>query len=274
MPILHKLTNQSQRVVTTMKLYSAFQLVCHTRQTFQPSVEARLELRSRRNSHHDASQGVEGLHQPRHDDLAVQSIDQTLMKLPPEFLRHLRVRVHANDDFAGTKLLKSVLDAIGDVHRNAYLGLHSHIRPGCVATHLLEQALAFLLVGAHVLIFVHHIEGRQRSVQFLVPHQEGQIHQMVGIFGIFYGNQHVFIVLIRSLYGGHVLVAKRNLLRRMFGYQRRDDTGKQNHEHHPIEQIIIDEVDTGGCFNLHSHHHHGNGASRMGRGEAEHHRSG
>lgn len=80
-----------------------------------------------------------------------------------------------------------MLDAIGDVGSYSDLGLREHIGGCCYLAAMFEQSLALLLVVAHVFVLIHHIETNQTAVQLLVSHQEGEAHQVVGIFGIAHG---------------------------------------------------------------------------------------
>ena len=59
---------------------------------------------------------------------------------------------------------------------------------------MFEQSLALLLVVAHVFVLIHHIETNQTAVQLLVSHQEGEAHQVVGIFGIAHGDEYLLVV--------------------------------------------------------------------------------
>ena len=82
--VLDKLVDERKSLHTAMELYAAVEVACHARQTFYPAVEAWLKLCSRRNSHLYAAYGVERLADACHDDLAAESIEQTLMELAPE----------------------------------------------------------------------------------------------------------------------------------------------------------------------------------------------
>ena len=58
-----------------------------------------------------------------HDNLSVQSVEQTLMEFAPEFRRYILMRVHADDDFRSLEFFKSMFDAVGDVGSDAHLRL-------------------------------------------------------------------------------------------------------------------------------------------------------
>ena len=104
------------------------------------------------------------------------------------------MHVHADNDLGTLKLVEGVLDAIGDVGSYSDLGLREHIGGCCYLAAMFEQSLALLLVVAHVFVLIHHIETNQTAVQLLVSHQEGEAHQVVGIFGIAHGNEYLLIV--------------------------------------------------------------------------------
>ena len=47
-------------------------------------------------------------------------------------------------------------------------------------------------------------------------------------------------------------------------------SGKENHDDHTVEHVVIDKVLSRCRFQAHAHHHHGDGAGGMGRGESAH----
>ena len=55
-----------------------------------------------------------------------------------------------------------------------------------------------------------------------------------------------------------------NLLRGALGHQRTDHTGEEDHHHHTVQHVIIDEIHSWRHFQAHAHHHHGNGTGSMG----------
>ena len=84
MTVAQVLVDESQRIATPVELHAAFQCGCQSRQSFKPSVEARFELRPRRNGHLYASYGAEGLPESSHDNLSTETIEQALMEFSPE----------------------------------------------------------------------------------------------------------------------------------------------------------------------------------------------
>ena len=58
------------------------------------------------------------------------------MELPPKLWRHFLMRMQADDNLRGMKLVKGVLNAVGNVGRYAHLRLRSHVGGGGVFRHL------------------------------------------------------------------------------------------------------------------------------------------
>ena len=65
--------------------------------------------------------------------------------------------VHAHDDFRTTKLPEGMLDAIGDVCRQTYLGLYPDVGSACLSLQLFEQLDALDAILGAVLSVVDHI---------------------------------------------------------------------------------------------------------------------
>ena len=76
----------------------------------------------------NTAQCVHGLHKTGEDDLSVQAIVQTLDELTPEPRIDVGMHVHTHDDLRTGKLAESVLDAVGNVCGQTYLGLHPYFR--------------------------------------------------------------------------------------------------------------------------------------------------
>ncbi len=138
-----------------MELDAAVEVAVPCGQSFYPAVEARFKLCSRRYSHLYSAYGIERLADACHDDLAAQSIEQTLMELSPKLRRNLRMHVHADDDLGTLELVEGMLDAIGDVGCNSNLGLRHHIG-GCGKLTAMFQQLACPAPGC-IACPCHHI---------------------------------------------------------------------------------------------------------------------
>ena len=132
-----KLVDHLQRVHAPVELYLAVEVPRDPCQTFYPPAEAWLVLGTGRYDDNDPSQRRQGMIETCHDDLPVETVEQALMELSPEFWRHVLVHVHADEDLRSLKLLKGMLDAIGDICCHAHLSIHFHVRARCVGLHLL-----------------------------------------------------------------------------------------------------------------------------------------
>ena len=223
----------------------------------------------------DSADGVERLSQSCHDNLTVQSVEETLVELSPEACRRASAcsSVQSYQDFAGTEFLESMLDAVGDVGRYAHLCLHTHIRRCCLLRDLFQQLYAEFLILPHVGIIIDHVDGNQSAVQFLVAHEDSEVDEFRRILWILHGNQHSLVVGLCIVFARHVLVANDNLLCRCLGDKCRDNTGEQNHDNHTIQHIVTDEVLSWCGLCLHAYHHDGDGTGSVSRRQTEHHMS-
>ena len=88
---------------------------------------------------------------------------------------------------------------------------------------------------------------------------------------ILHTKQDLLVVGLWRLVMGMALLLQDNLLGGVLSHQSADDTGEEDHHDHTVEHIVVDKILTRGHFEAHAHHNHGDGTSRMGRGEAEHH---
>ena len=268
----HEVADEVEALLSAMEDDAAVEIAGESCQPFQPSVEARFELRPRRHRHLDAADGVERLPDARHDDLPAQSVEETLVELTPELGRHLVVHVHSDDDLRALELVEGVLDAVGDVGGDAHLCLRGHVGGSRQLSAVVEELAPLFLVVAHILVLIHHVEAGEAAVELGVPHQERQVDEVVGIFGVFHGYEHLAVVRLPFVSGtGHVLVAQDDALCRPVGEQGGDDAGDEDHDDHAVEHVIVHEEDAVAHRQVHTHHHHGDAAGSMGRGEAEHH---
>ncbi len=172
-----------------------------------------------------------------HEDLTVETIEQTLMELSPEFGRHVLVHVHANEDLRGLKLLEGVLDAVGDVGRHAHLRLQGHVRTGRIALYLFEDMSTLLLVATHVGIVVHHIQRYDGPVQLRVAGHDGDAHQTGGVFLVLHGYEN-FLVIVDHTLRRQLLVAQRDDPCSPVGDHRRDDARKEDHDDDAVEHTL------------------------------------
>ena len=186
------------------------------------------------------------------------------MELAPEFWRHVGVGVHADEDFGGLKLFEGMLDAVGDVGRHTCLCLHAHVRPSTILGDALQQLLALFHVAAHVLAVIDHIERHQTAIEFAVAYEQSKAHELLGKIGIAHGNEDAFVVFARHVLGGSVFVAQNNLLCGLLRSDARDDTGEENHDHHRVEHLCINQHQAVDLRQTHAHHHHGDGAGSVG----------
>ena len=143
----HIVLYQRQHILTTEELGVALKIRTKSAQTLKPAVEARLKLCSRRHCHLYAAYRSEGLGESRHDNLTVESVEQTLMELAPELLRHLRVHVHTDENLSGTEFLVGMAYAVGYVGSHTHLGLHVYVGGSRILCHALQQSLSLLLIA-------------------------------------------------------------------------------------------------------------------------------
>ena len=158
-----------------MELDAAVQIARHARQTLQPAVETRLELGPRRHHHLYAPQRVERLHEAGEHYLTVQSVVQTLQELAPELGIDIGMHVHAHDDFRTSELTEGMLDAVGDVRRQAHLCLHVRVAGTGALLQAFQQLQSVLAVGSGLVVVVHHVDRHQAAVQLGVAHHDGKL---------------------------------------------------------------------------------------------------
>ena len=120
--------NEDERLLPTMELDAAVELLGKAAQTFQPTVEARLKLGPRRHGHLDAAQRVERLHEAGEDNLTVQAVVETLDEVAPELRVRLGMDVHTHHNLRAIELAEGVLDTVGNVGGQSHLSLHLHLR--------------------------------------------------------------------------------------------------------------------------------------------------
>ena len=125
--VAHPFGNQCHGVFAGVVGDATFQVLSHTGQSFHPSIESRLILGPRRHSHLYAAQRGERLVEARHDNLAVESVEETLVEVSPELVGLVGVHVHAYEYLRSLKLLEGMLDAVGYVGGYAHLSLHLHV---------------------------------------------------------------------------------------------------------------------------------------------------
>ena len=267
-----KLLYQLEHVGAPEELGVALHVGGHAAHALQPAVEARLKLRPRRDGHENAAYGGQRLLEARHDYLRVESVEEALVELAPELLRHLRVHVHSDEDVGGAELLEGVAYAVGDVGRHAHLRLHRHVGGGGIARHALKQHTPLLHVAAHVGVVVHDVQPDKARRVLRVAHHHRHVDKTLRILGILHRHENLLVgarlVVARV---GQLLVAQDNLLGGALGHHRGDDAREENHYHHAVEHVVGDERTARLHLYAHSYHHHGDGSGGMGRREAEHH---
>ena len=137
MVIVDIFPDEFQRFLASMELDPAIQVAGHSCQSLQPAVETRFELCSAGHYNLNASQRIERLYKTRQDNLAVQTVVQTLYEVAPELGVDLCMDMHTHNDFRGGKLAESVLDTIGNIGCQSYLSLHPYLyRTGSLLQHL------------------------------------------------------------------------------------------------------------------------------------------
>ena len=182
------------------------------------------------------------------------------------------MHVHADDDFGTLEFVECMLDAVGDIGCDADLRLRHHIGGCGKLTAMIQQLSALFLLVSHILVIIHYVQADQSSVQFLVSHQEGETHQIIGIFRILHRYENLLIACLLGIFGiRKLLVAEDNLSGTPVGEHRRDDAGAENHHHHTIQHVIVHQIGVRTHQEVHTHHHHGDTAGGMGRSQTEHH---
>ena len=165
-----------------------------------------------------------------------------------------------------------MLDAVGDIGSDANLRLRHHVGGCGKLTAMVQQLSTLFLLVSHILVIIHHIQTNQSSVQLLVSHQEGKVHQIIGIFRILHRYENLLIACLLGIFGiRQLLVAENNLSGTPVGKHRGDDAGAEYHHHHTVQHVIVDQIGVRTHQDIHSHHHHGDTAGSMGGSESEHH---
>ena len=208
---------ERQRVATSVELRVALHIARQARQAFEPTVEARLELCSRRYYHLYAAYRGERLVEASHYDLRVEAVEETLVERAPELLRHLRVHVHTYYDVRSAELLEGVAYAVGNVRCHAHLRLHGHISRGSILCHAFEQSAALLQVALHVVVIVHHVQAHELCGVLRVAHEHRHVYEALRVFGVFQRDEYLLLGCW-LLVARHLTVAQRNLLRRTLGH--------------------------------------------------------
>ena len=78
-------SDECQRLLTSMKFYTAIKISCHSAQAFEPAMESGFKFCSRRDDHFYATQRIEGFYESCEHNLPAQSIIQALYEIAPEF---------------------------------------------------------------------------------------------------------------------------------------------------------------------------------------------
>ena len=179
--------------------------------------------------------------------------------------------VHTHDDLRTTKLPEGMLDAIGDVCCQTYLGLYPDVGSACLSLQLFEQLDALDAILGAVLSVVDHIECHQFAFQAVVAYQHGEVEQLRSYLRVFHAEQDLLVVNLGGIRLQMCPLLKDDLLGGVLGHQCTDDTGEEDHHDDTVEHDIVDQVHAGRHLQSHAHHHHGDGTGSMSRGQAEHH---
>ena len=179
--------------------------------------------------------------------------------------------VHTHDDLRAGKLLEGVFDAIGDIRRQAHLRLHTYLRGTRLLLQLLQQLDALLTGLRTVLVVVHHIERHKLIVEALVAHHQREVQQLGCYLRIFHTKENLLVIGSLVLLRRTALLLQDNLLRGMLRNEGAHDTSEENHHHDTIDHTVAHQKLSWRHLEVHTHHHHRDGACRMSRGKTEHH---
>ncbi len=147
--------------------------------------------------------------------------------------------------------------------------MHPHVGRCGVVGHLFEQLCALHTLPVDVVVVVDHAECHEVIVAFGIAHEHRKVGQPVGIFGVFHGDEHRLVLRLRVLDGAFPL-SQDDVLGCLLRHQAGDDAGNENHDDDAVEHLVVKKKFPRCHLQSQSHHYHGDGACRMGGGEAEH----